>query len=409
MSDTSSSNLHKPLGAAKHPARKAMPGWLLAGVAILPFAAIAGTFAYGLLLADPRSGTPFAEARIEVGPVRSTQPATDPEAMPPAFTAEAARQGLREGATDAAQLEADSGVKVVRPGAEAPSSVVIRIQESNTVRLNPAPDRRLVERGRHGVLPRVGEDGARPSQVYARPVDPVARAAPVRIAILVGGLGISGQATADAITRLPGEISFGFAPYGGELERQVQRARADGHEVFVQTPMEPFDYPDNDPGPHTLVSGGKDEENIDRLRWVLSRFPGQVGIVNFMGARFASDEAALGPVLREVAQRGLMVIDDGSSGRSLITRVAAGFRTPALRADLVIDLTPRADAIDRELARLEALARERGFAFASASALPVTIERLARWSRGLEARGVRLIPVSAGAQARAASTTGAIR
>jgi polysaccharide deacetylase 2 family uncharacterized protein YibQ len=409
LSDTSSSNLHKPLGAPKPPARKALPGWFLAGVAILPFAVMAGALAYGLLLADPRAGTPFVEARIETAPARSAQSASDPEALPPAFTAEAARQGLREGTSDAAQLEADSGVKVVRPGAEAPASVVIRIQDSNTVRLNPAPDRRLVERGRHGVLPRIGEDGARPSQVYARPVDAAARAAPVRIAILVGGLGISGQATSEAITRLPGEMSFAFAPYGGELERQVQRARADGHEIFVQTPMEPFDYPDNDPGPHTLLSGGKDEENIERLRWVLSRFPGQVGIVNFMGARFASDEAALGPVLREVAQRGLMVIDDGSSGRSLLTRVAAGFRTPALRADMVIDLTPRADAIDRELARLEALARERGFAFASASALPITIERLARWSRGLEARGIRLIPVSAGAQARAASTTGAIR
>jgi polysaccharide deacetylase 2 family uncharacterized protein YibQ len=409
LSDTSSSNLHKPLGAPTPPARKLLPGWLLAGIAILPFATIAGVLGYGLILADPRSGTPFAEARIETGPAPTAQSGTDPQAMPPAFSAEAARQGLREGTTDAAQLEADAGVKVVRPGSEAPGAVVIRVPDAATVRLNPAPDRRLVERGRHGVMPRVGDDGARAWQVYARPADAAARDAPVRIAILVGGLGISGQATAEAITRLPGEISLAFAPYGGELERQVQRARTDGHEVFVQTPMEPFDYPDNDPGPHTLLAGGKDDENIDRLRWVLSRFSGQVGIVNFMGARFAADEAALGPILREVAQRGLMVIDDGSSGRSLLTRVAAGFRTPALRADLVLDLTPRAEAIDRELARLEALARERGFAFASASALPVTIDRLARWSRGLDARGIRLIPVSAGAQTRAASTTGAIR
>jgi polysaccharide deacetylase 2 family uncharacterized protein YibQ len=34
------------------------------------------------------------------------------------------------------------------------------------------------------------------------------------------------------------------------------RAREDGHEVMLQVPMEPFDYPDNDPGPHTLTAAG---------------------------------------------------------------------------------------------------------------------------------------------------------
>ncbi len=228
------------------------------------------------------------------------------------------------------------------------------------------------------------------------------------MAILIGGLGISAAATSEAISRLPADVSFAFAPYGGDLERQVQRARSDGHEVFLQAPMEPFDYPDNDPGPHTLTVGAGTQDNLERLRWVLGRFPGYVGVVNFMGARFASQEEALAPVLREIAERGLMVVDDGSSARSLIPRVAAGYRAPTVRADVVLDLQPRADSIDRELARLEQLARERGLAVASASALPVTIERLSRWLRGAEQRGVQLIPISAVGLQRA-QATGSIR
>ena len=33
----------------------------------------------------------------------------------------------------------------------------------------------------------------------------------------------------------------------------VARAREAGHEVLLEVPMEPFDYPDNDPGPQTLL------------------------------------------------------------------------------------------------------------------------------------------------------------
>ena len=35
--------------------------------------------------------------------------------------------------------------------------------------------------------------------------------------------------------------------------------------------MEPFDYPDNDPGPQTLLRPSAPEQNLDRLYWHLSR------------------------------------------------------------------------------------------------------------------------------------------
>ena len=208
------------------------------------------------------------------------------------------------------------------------------------------------------------------------------------------GLGIGQSATANAIDKLPAPVTLAFAPYGGDLERQVARAREAGHEVMLQVPMEPFDYPDNDPGPHTLMAQGKPAENLDRLHWAMSRFPGYVGLVNFMGGRLTADEAALAPILREVGARGLGFLDDGSSARSQVAAVAARLRVPGLRADLVLDGVPRSDQIDRELARLEEIATKRGLAVATASALPLTVERIARWSRELESRNILLVPVS---------------
>ena len=75
-----------------------------------------------------------------------------------------------------------------------------------------------------------------------------------RIAIVIEGLGIGANSTAEALAKLPAAVTFAFSPYGTDLERWVARARGEGHEVLLQVGMEPFDYPDNDPGPQTLLT-----------------------------------------------------------------------------------------------------------------------------------------------------------
>lgn len=354
-----------------------------------------------VLRRDPDGGQPFATAAIETR-VAAAQPGVAP-ALPP--TQEPRTQST------ARQVESESGVSIVRPGADVPGSIIITIPDApGVVKLATAPDTRLTERSRHGLLPKIGPDGSTPAQIYARPLGPEPSPKPAgRIALLVGGLGISQSGTADAVARLPGAISLAFAPYGQELERTVQRARSGGHEVFLQVPMEPFDYPDNDPGPHTLLTGPKAAENLDRLQWVLGRFTGYVGIVNFLGGRLTADDAALSPILREIAGRGLLVVDDGSSSRSLLAGSATRAQIPALKVDRIIDTVQRADAIDKELAALEAQARSQGLAIAAASALPVSIDRISRWAQSLEAKGLVIVPVSAAGRFRNPSTTGSLR
>jgi polysaccharide deacetylase 2 family uncharacterized protein YibQ len=387
-----------PLGqerdADKPPRRKLPLGKLLAGLCLCLLAGVGGLVAF---TSDPLGGEPVATASIQK-PARTTSTATE-GTKTPADTANVKHLPADDSSQQrqaAADLETESGVRVTRQNGQAPGSVVIRVPDAQpTIRLATAPDRRLVERGRHGNLPKIGPDGLRPADIYARPVTPQQRAAPVRIAIVIGGLGISTNTTQDAIQRLPSNISLAFAPYGADLERQVAKAREDGHEVLLQAPMEPFDYPDNDPGPHTLVASLPPEKNMDRLQWLLARFPGYVGVINFMGGRFTANDAVLAPVMKEIAGRGLLDMDDGSSGRSLAPQAAASAGASATRADVVIDAVQRAPEIDAALARLEKIAREKGSAVGYGVALPVTIERLSRWAKTVESRGITLVPVSA--------------
>ena len=258
-----------------------------------------------------------------------------------------------------------------------------------------SPEQRRLEATRHGAVPKIGPDGTRPADAYARVAKLAhSKSGGPRIAILITGLGVSSKATQAAMTKLPGAVTFAFGPYGFEIDRTVARARADGHEVVLQIPMEPFDYPDNDPGPQTLLASLTPEQNLDRLHWLMSRFQGYVGISNFMGARFTASEQALTPVLREAAKRGLIYVDDGSSQRSLAGQIASASNMQFAKAEIVLDAVPTPTHIDRALARLEALARERGIAVGVASALPASIDRIAAWAKAAEQRGFVLVPIS---------------
>jgi hypothetical protein len=265
-------------------------------------------------------------------------------------------------------------------------------------------DQRFAEVTRDGPIPRIASDGTRPAEAFAQPVKSVPdRPNAPRIAIVLTGLAISALGTSDALTKLPGPVTLGFAPYGADLERLAVRARDSGHELLLQVPMEPFDYPDNDPGPQTLLTQLNAGQNLDRLHWLMSRLQGYVGLVNYMGGRFTASEQALAPVLREAANRGLIFVDDGTSPRSLAGQIAGANNLPYAKADLAIDVVPTAAEIDRALTRLESTARERGVAVGMATALPASIERITAWAKAAESRGLQLVPISAVA-ARGKST-----
>ena len=412
--DATSDDLLKPLGVDQPDGNSRQfrqPMMRIFG-AILA-SALLGVGIAAAIMADPLGGKPQAgsgerQAAALVEPRvahESDPPRREPDPLRPETGASARAQDLAADSPrrTAVEVETASGVSVVRTnGVAAPASLIIRIPEDATIALKPAPDPGLIERTRQGVLPKIGPDGSRPSMVYARPAGALPNGArPVaRVAIMVGGLGLNQTVTTDAIAKLPAPVTLAFAPYGSDLNRVVPQAREEGHEVMLQVPMEPFDYPGNDPGPHTLTTQAKPQENIDRLHWAMGRFTGYTGLVNFLGAKLTADEAALAPILREIGGRGLAFLDDGSSLRSRAGEVGPAAGTATARADVMLDSAPRADAIDKELNRLEGIARERGFAIGTASALPVSVDRIARWTRTLEERGILLVPVSAAFQRR---------
>ena len=254
-------------------------------------------------------------------------------------------------------------------------------------------DPALVESSKLGPLPRIANNGKTPMQAYGG--DAPAAGKKPKIAIVMMGFGASGTATTQALGALPTAVTVAFVPREGDIQNWVNEARARGHEVLLELPMEPYDYPDSDPGPHTLRTGEGEEANTQHLVWALTRFTGYAGVTNNQGGRFLADSEALEPVMTYLTRRGLMFYDDGSAAKSAAPDIAKQTNTAFVHGSAAIDKVQDSAAIDRALSDLETQARTNGSAVGTAFLYPVTVERLAQWSRGLSARGFVLVPASA--------------
>jgi polysaccharide deacetylase 2 family uncharacterized protein YibQ len=390
-------DLSTPLGqeTARKKRRVRLPFSATQAIAVLMGLFLLTFLGFAVFSDNPLGGEPGARVAIRAAPPGDKSTAAPPGSPAPAVksAAEAAKPAGPAGQKTITIIDGSSGARhdVVVSG-DAPDKID---GDAAAPALMAGIDQRLLEKSRYGMIP-IAADGLKPFTAYAGGSDADrARAARMpSIAIVIGGLGVGAAKTSDAIMKLPPAVTLAFTPYGSDPGKLVERARAQRHEVLLQIPMEPFDYPDNDPGPQTLLTTLSAEQNLDRLSWHLSRFQGYVGVANFMGARFVVTDAAMQPILREAAKRGLGYLDDGSAPRSVASAAAEAQAMPFAKADFSIDAVPTSVEIDRALAKLESLARERGTAVGIASALPISIERIAAWTKSLESRGFLLVPLT---------------
>jgi polysaccharide deacetylase 2 family uncharacterized protein YibQ len=334
-------------------------------------------------------GTPFSEPSKpqEV----AVQTPAEVKAEEPKLSVEEEAKAAEEAL--AARSKADNSSEIQPGDAATPG---IKISDPTNVAQAPAvahiPDPALLEETDQGRLPVRAKDGRRPLDVYARPWSGKRGA---RVAIMIGGMGVSQTTTQTAIEKLPPEVTLGFAPQGNSLSRWAQMARRKGHEILLQVPMEPFDYPKVDPGRGTLIADADPQANIKVLHESMGRLTNYTGVVNYLGARFTSETAALEPVMADLSERGLLYLDDGTSARSKADVLAAKNRAAFAAADGVIDLVQDKNEILKALDSVEAQARAEGSAIAVGTSFDVTIDAVNEWVKEAKKRGIEVVGVSA--------------
>ncbi|WP_022723350.1 divergent polysaccharide deacetylase family protein [Rhodopseudomonas sp. B29] len=394
--------LSTPLGQKRPRRRK----FRLPFTATQAIAALLGVFllaflGFAIFGRNQLGGEPVAHLEIKPAPDDAKPAEAKPEhggkPAEPAAKAEDKKDAAAAGQKTITIIDGSSGARqnVVIPSSGGDDKAAEPGDPRAAPPVSSGINPKLLEQSRYGMIP-VAAGGLKPFTAYAAATDADrAKAAKMpTVAIVITGLGIGAARSNEAVVKLPAAVALAFTPYGSDPGKLVDAARVARHEVLLQIPMEPFDYPDNDPGPQTLLASAAPEQNIDRLTWHLSRFQGYVGISNFMGGKFVATDAAMQPIIRDAARRGLGYLDDGTAPRSVAGTLAQSMAMPFGRADLTIDAVPTGAEIDKALARLEAIAKERGNAIGVATALPISIERIVNWSKALESRGILLVPLT---------------
>ncbi|HVX76339.1 MAG TPA: divergent polysaccharide deacetylase family protein [Bradyrhizobium sp.] len=384
-------DLSAPLGqkTADKKRRFRLPFTTLQALAALLGLFLATFAGFAIFNDNPLGGEPMVRVALP-----DASPGAKPTAPPSAASETAVKSGPKQAvSTEQRTITIIDGSSGARQNITIPDGDTAEGGPDTPLPVMTGIDPRLLEKSRYGMIPVVA-DGLKPFTAYAANADRAKAATMPVVAIVVGGLGVGAAKTLDAIMKLPPAVTLAFTPYGSDPSKLAERARAQHHEILLQVPMEPFDYPDNDPGPQTLLTTLAPEQNLDRLYWHLSRFQGYAGIANFMGGKFEVTDAALKPIVQDVAKRGLAYFDDGTSPRSVAATLAAAQSMPFAKADINIDQVPTPMEIDHALSSLQDLAKQRGAAIGIASALPVSIERIGAWIKTLDSHGIMLVPLT---------------
>ena len=390
--------INTPLGQDRKPA-KPSPGLFSPGRFVLVFGVLllAGASFYGAM--GPENLEKPVVAAVEEKSADVTPAATE-QAADRATDQTGPEKLVRARPHDGANVERrvmEDGTVVTKftPRDRSKDGAVVidaTAQNAQDQRNADRPDEALIEETAQGRLPVVAPDGTRPIDRYARPWS---GARGTRIAIVVGGLGLSQTGTQRALDTLPEDVTLAFAATGNSLFRWMPVARRGGHEILLQVPLEPFDYPANDPGRLTLVSSDSKAANLKRLHEAMGRMTNYTGIMNYLGGRFLAEPDALEPVMRDIMDRGLLFLDDGSSAQSLSATYAKAFAGPHAFADVVLDQEVSKAAVLKKLDELERIALRKGSAIGVASAFDESVDAVTQWAREAQGRGIEIVGVSA--------------
>lgn len=273
------------------------------------------------------------------------------------------------------------------------SAEALNQQDDHTIQLAPAPDPDVTENTELGDLPRISEDGRQPWQVYSRPFN-ISDKRP-RLAVLITDLGLQRGVTDIAVTHMPTNVTLAFDVQSPAIGAWCARARQEGHEFLLSIPMEPFDYPHSDPGPHALLTTLSNTVNLEKFSWALRQASGYVGITTTTGSRFTTETEKFKPIMQVLRQRGLMMVDTHIAPHSATADLARDLHVPVAIASERLDENMSPEEIDSALQELKQAARLNGKAVVVVTPLPVVMERLQIWLKTLPQEGIALAPVSA--------------
>jgi polysaccharide deacetylase 2 family uncharacterized protein YibQ len=214
-----------------------------------------------------------------------------------------------------------------------------------------------------------------------------------RVAIIIDDLGYDLEAGYMAID-LPGPIACAILPETPRARQLAERANLRGKEVLLHLPLQ--SQSNNLPSEPGRI-------DIDMSRDVFARafassfrsVPHAIGVNSHRGSLLTRHPGHMRWLMQEIKSQGtLFFVDSYTTERSIALQTARESGVPAVRRDVFLDPDRQPATVEREFARLKALARQRGMAVGIGHPYPATLELLLEELPKLQDDGIQLVSIS---------------
>jgi polysaccharide deacetylase 2 family uncharacterized protein YibQ len=214
-----------------------------------------------------------------------------------------------------------------------------------------------------------------------------------RLAILLddGGQNFDLVPTAAA---LPTEIGFAILPFLPKSAETAVALHKAGHEIWLHLPMEPENYPANDPGPGALLMAMTTDELRTTVHSAINNIPHAVGVNNHMGSKATADLKMMTWIMQELKTRDMAFIDSRTTVDTVAEEAAQAQGVPTNRRHVFLDNERSAAAIRAQLEEAVYRSRMEGEIIAIGHLDPVTVDVLSQELPALSALGADLVKPS---------------
>ncbi len=213
-----------------------------------------------------------------------------------------------------------------------------------------------------------------------------------QLAIVIDDLGRSLESAADfAALDIP--LTFAVFPKLPESRAVAEYFTSRQRDIMLHMPMEPRDYPVQDPGPGAIFMAMNDHEVRRILGGDLESVPGIIGVNNHMGSRLTADPQKMAQVMAALKGRNLFFLDSRTIADSVAYKSAVRVGIPALQRDVFLDNERNVDIILEQFRVLIEIAKVKGEAIGIGHPYPETLRALSQFTEIAESAGVEIVPV----------------
>jgi polysaccharide deacetylase 2 family uncharacterized protein YibQ len=212
------------------------------------------------------------------------------------------------------------------------------------------------------------------------------------VAIIIDDMGYD-KKIAKKFSQLNGGITFSILPHSPYQESVARLAHKNGLDTMLHLPMEPFEYPQVDPGPGTLLTTMTPDQLIRTLKNNLASVPNIKGVNNHMGSKMTAESSQLYQIFSILKKRNLYFIDSRTSVKTVCKPSARLFQIPFAQRDIFLDHFQEPDFIRKQLKELIRIAQRNGEAVGIGHPHTITYEILREMMPELQKK-VKLVPAS---------------